>query len=103
MKQIQHSFLRLECNRAVASQNCASSFISLFGDPVEEILSTAVSTKADWIVLGVDGDLPLLRLKDTTAYKVLAATNCPVVTLRHETHRVEQTTEIGACCAGVIG
>jgi len=68
--------------------------ISKCGNLVDEILSTATSTKADWIVLGVDEEFPLLRFRGTTAYKVLAAANCPVLTLCHGPHRVEQPTQV---------
>ncbi len=68
--------------------------ISKCGNLVDEILSTATSTKVDWIVLGIDEEFPLLRFRDTTAYKVLAAAKCPVLTLCHEPHRVEQPTQV---------
>ena len=77
--------------------------ISKFGNLVEEILSTETSTRANWIVLGVDRGFPLLRFKDTTAYKVLAEATCPVLTLRHEPHPVERTIETETRFAGVIG
>jgi nucleotide-binding universal stress UspA family protein len=54
------------------------------GHLVAEILSAANRTQADWIILGVDGDYPLWSLKDSTAYKVLAAANCPVFAIRHD-------------------
>jgi nucleotide-binding universal stress UspA family protein len=54
------------------------------GKLVEEILRAADRTQADWIVLGVDGDYPMWSLKDSTAYKVLAAANCPVFAIRHD-------------------
>jgi nucleotide-binding universal stress UspA family protein len=54
------------------------------GHLVEEILAAAIEIHADWIILGVDGDRPLWSFQNSTAYKVLAAANCPVFTVRHE-------------------
>lgn len=53
------------------------------GNLVEEVTHTAAAIAADWIVLGVDGTLPLWRFRDTAAYKVLARAACPVLTIRH--------------------
>jgi nucleotide-binding universal stress UspA family protein len=58
--------------------------VATCGHLVEEILSAANRTQSDWIILGVDGDYPLWSLKDSTAYKVLAAANCPVFAIRHD-------------------
>ncbi|MGB0122695.1 MAG: universal stress protein [Silvibacterium sp.] len=77
--------------------------ISTYGNLVEEILSNAISTKADWIVLGVNGKFPLSPFQETTAYKVLAAAKCPVLILRHQPNRVEWTTRTETRFAGVIG
>jgi len=54
------------------------------GNLVEEVLRTATAISADWIVLGVDGTIPIWRLRDTAAYKILARAESPVLTLRHE-------------------
>jgi nucleotide-binding universal stress UspA family protein len=59
--------------------------IATCGHLVEEILSVANRTEADWIVLGVEGDYPLWSLKDSTAYRVLAAASCPVFAVRRNT------------------
>jgi hypothetical protein len=64
------------------------------GRLVEEILSAANRTQADWIILGVDGDYPMWSLKDSTAYKVLAAATCPVFAVRHES-TVDATASAG--------
>jgi len=53
------------------------------GDIVEEVLRAAAATRADWIVLGVDGNLPLWNLRNTTAYKVMAKAGSPVLAFRH--------------------
>lgn len=53
------------------------------GEPIEEILHFASATNADWLVLGVDGTRPFWSFRDSTAYKVLAAATCPIITLRH--------------------
>ena len=54
------------------------------GDVVEEVLRAAGATRADWIVLGVDGDSAPWSLRNTTAYKVLAKAGCPVFAFRHQ-------------------
>lgn len=53
------------------------------GDVVEEVLRAAAATTADWIVLGVD-EAAFWRFRDSTAYKVMAAANCPVLAIRNE-------------------
>jgi len=72
------------------------------GRLVEEILSAADKTQADWIVLGVDGDYPLWSLKDSTAYKVLAAANCPVFAIRHSSRAGATATVKAASKLDVI-
>jgi nucleotide-binding universal stress UspA family protein len=62
----------------------------VFGNRVEEILHEARITGADWIVLGVDGAFPFWPFRDSTAYKVLAAAHCPVLTLRHDPRAIKQ-------------
>jgi nucleotide-binding universal stress UspA family protein len=57
------------------------------GDLVKEILTTANETNADWILLGVDGAPPFLPFRNSTAYKVIAAAKCPVLTTRHDHSR----------------
>jgi len=54
------------------------------GDKVEEVLRAAATTRADWIVLGVDGDSASWSLRNTTAYKVLSKAGCPVLAFRHQ-------------------
>ena len=61
------------------------------GDVVEEVLLAAATTRADWIVLGVDADSPLWGLRNTTAYKVLAKARCPVLAFRHQPAAREAT------------
>jgi nucleotide-binding universal stress UspA family protein len=53
------------------------------GNLVEEVLRAAVATTADWIVLGVD-EAAFWRFRDSTAYRVMAAANCPVLAFRNE-------------------
>jgi len=60
------------------------------GDLVEEVLRAARATTADWIVLGVD-EVAYWRFRDSTAYKVMAAANCPVIAFRNEPCHKEET------------
>ena len=60
------------------------------GNPVEEILHAAATNGADWIVLGVDGAFPFWPLRDSTAYKVLCAARCPVLTVRHQSGELDR-------------
>ena len=54
------------------------------GELVEEVLRAAAATRADWIVLGVDPVAAYWKFRNSTAYRVLAAANCPVLALRNE-------------------
>jgi nucleotide-binding universal stress UspA family protein len=67
-------------------------FITVYGNVIEEILSAATHIGADWIVLGVDSDVSAWSLKDSMAYKVLAAATCPVCAIRHEPRVAEEVT-----------
>jgi len=60
-----------------------------YGNVVAEILNAAAQTNADWIILGVDSGLHSLPLQNTTAYKIIAAAKCPVMTVRHEPSKVK--------------
>jgi nucleotide-binding universal stress UspA family protein len=60
------------------------------GNLVEEVLRAARATTADWIVLGVD-EAPFWKFRDSTAYKVMAAANCPVLAFRNEPCHKEET------------
>ncbi len=60
------------------------------GNLVEEVLKTAEKTKADWIVLGATGSSRTWSFGDSAAYQVIAAAECPVLTLRHEPHPMER-------------
>lgn len=54
------------------------------GDRVDEILHTASLLPADLIILGVNAHAPLWPLKGSrTAYRVVAAADCPVLILHH--------------------
>lgn len=63
------------------------------GRLVDEVLAAASETDADWIVLGVDGTFPFWRFVDSAAYRVLAAANRPVLTLRHDPHHDSPSRE----------
>ena len=58
------------------------------GALAEEILKAADQTDADWIVLGADGRHRSWPFYECAAYQVLRRATCPVLTLRHEPHRV---------------
>jgi len=64
------------------------------GNVVEEVLNAATQTNADWIVLGVDGGFQPLPLQNSTAYKVIAAADCPVLAIRHEPNNVKDKEPI---------
>jgi nucleotide-binding universal stress UspA family protein len=53
------------------------------GNLVDEVLRAAAAVRADWIVLGVD-EAGFWRFRDSTAYRVMAAANCPVLAFRNE-------------------
>jgi len=61
-----------------------------FGNLVEEIRKSATRIGADWIVLGVEEALPFWPLRDSTAYKVLAVAECPVLAFRSDPYKFEQ-------------
>lgn len=55
-----------------------------FGNVVDEIRREATRIAADWIVLGIEEGYPFWPLKDSTAYKVLAVADCPVLAIRSD-------------------
>jgi nucleotide-binding universal stress UspA family protein len=59
-----------------------------FGNVVDEIRREATRIRADWIVLGVEESYPFWPLKDSTAYKVLAVADCPVLAIRSDPYEV---------------
>jgi len=63
--------------------------LTVVGDTVKEILTVAEETNADWMVLGVDGEIRFWTSVDNTAYRLFAASPCPVLTLRHSSHKQE--------------
>ncbi len=54
-----------------------------FGNVIREILFAAAVSDADWIVVGVRGGNSRWPLNNSTAYRVLAEANCPVLTVPH--------------------
>jgi nucleotide-binding universal stress UspA family protein len=54
-----------------------------FGNVIREILFAAAVSDADWIVVGVHGGNSRWPLNNSTAYRVLAEANCPVLTVPH--------------------
>lgn len=73
------------------------------GNLVQEILGAATQTSTDWIVIGVDGDVSSLQLRDSNAYKVIVAAKCGVLTIRHNPQGGEEENSREMHMAGVIG
>ena len=64
---------------------CEPEFVVRFGEPAAEILDVANGRRADLIVLGVHGDVPLAGHRPATiAYKVVCEAHCPVLTVKGE-------------------
>jgi nucleotide-binding universal stress UspA family protein len=64
---------------------CESHVLVEVGDPAEQILNVAKTRCSDLIVLGVKGSDAFPgagHLPWTTAHKIIAAAECPVITLR---------------------
>jgi nucleotide-binding universal stress UspA family protein len=74
-----------------------------FGNLVEEIRKGAARIGADWIVLGVEAGFPFWPLKETTAYKVLALAECPVLAFRSDPYRTEHVKVAEASSLTAIG
>jgi nucleotide-binding universal stress UspA family protein len=60
------------------------------GSVVSETLEAATKANADWIVLGVEGGHGYLPFRNDIAYRVIAATTCGVLVVRHDSPRVEE-------------
>jgi nucleotide-binding universal stress UspA family protein len=53
------------------------------GDPVETILRVALQRKADLIAMGIKNTFrPSVQLRSSTAYRIMAGSHCPVLTVR---------------------
>jgi nucleotide-binding universal stress UspA family protein len=74
-----------------------------FGNVVEEIRNTAARVEADWIVLGVEETSAFWPLKDSTAYKVVAVAECPVLAFRNDPYEVERVKTRHATLLTAIG
>jgi len=60
-----------------------TEFVIESGEPVETILNVARDKSADMIVLGLRDDfLPGVHFRTSVAYRIMAASHCPVVTCR---------------------
>jgi nucleotide-binding universal stress UspA family protein len=60
-----------------------SEFVIESGDTVETILKVAHDKNADMIVLGVrDAFLPGVHIRTSVAYRIMAASHCPVISCR---------------------
>ena len=69
---------------AEAECGCHPDFDVELGDPVETILKVAKERQADLIIMGVRRAQPLAsHLEADTAYRVVAAAECPVLTVRN--------------------
>ena len=64
-----------------------------YGKPAEEICAAALRLHVDLIVMGVNSDQSFWPLSDSSAYKVIAAAQCPVLTLPHNL-KAESKTEL---------
>jgi len=73
------------------------------GSLVEQIPIVASQIEADWIVMGVDGSAPFWSFADSTAYKVLASSICPVLTLRYEHSPKATSAEHDEKCLPILG
>lgn len=68
-----------------------------FGNPVEEIRKEAQRIQAGWIVVGVNDDMFMWPLPESTAYKTLITADCPVLAIRHRQQAAAfQAQESGA-------
>jgi nucleotide-binding universal stress UspA family protein len=67
-----------DAERTVEIQTSAT-----FGNVIREILFAAAVADADWIVVGVHAGHSRWQLNNSTAYRVLAEANCPVLTIPH--------------------
>ncbi len=54
-----------------------------FGNVIREVLFAAAVADADWIVVGIHSHNSRWPLNNSTAYRVLAEANCPVLTIPH--------------------
>ena len=63
---------------------CEPKAMVLQGSPAQKILETAEKENADLIVLGIRGTAGLIRATHlpTVAHQIIAAANCPVLTVR---------------------
>ena len=69
---------------ADAERGCHPDFDVESGDPAETILRMAKERKADLIIMGIRRARPLTsHLEADTAYRVVAAAECPVLTVRN--------------------
>jgi nucleotide-binding universal stress UspA family protein len=76
---------------------------AIYGRLVEEILSAATQTGADWIVLGVNKEVSSLPFRDSNAYKVIVAAKCGVLTIHHNPQGTEEENFREMHLAGAIG
>jgi nucleotide-binding universal stress UspA family protein len=60
-----------------------TEFLIGFGDAVEIVLDTARAKKAELIAMGIhNAFLPGVQLRSSTAYRIMAGAQCPVLTSR---------------------
>jgi nucleotide-binding universal stress UspA family protein len=74
-----------------------------FGNVVDEIRKSASRLGADWIVLGVDEGYSFWPLQESTAYKVLAVAECPVLAYRSDPYATEPWAAKEAASLTAIG
>jgi len=73
------------------------------GETVAKILELSRRISADWIVIGIEHDLPWWSMRNTTTYKLIAESTCPVFVFRSEAVAADSSIAMGqsdrACLA----
>jgi nucleotide-binding universal stress UspA family protein len=64
-----------------------------FGEPVDQISKEATRIDADWIVLGVAEGSFTWPLRESTAYRTLVVSECPVLAVRHLPVKVSSNSD----------
>lgn len=76
----RHAMLDLLPNRAVPPE--VHAFVHC-GERIEMILECAARIKADWIVVGMNPQVPFWPFHETTAYQLMTHSSYPVLTSGH--------------------
>ena len=73
-----------------------------FGNPVDQIRREAALLNADWIVLGAEEGFAQWPLMESTAYRLLAMADCPVLAIRHQPQLIQEHGAEVAYLAGAF-